>query len=102
MDFSVSMSVDEDENYKRIKKTSEIYAEKKGFILNPNKTKLTAVIAGLSNNEKTHKFRFCPCRTITGNFQEDKVKICPCKWHLDEIKKDGHCLCSLFFDPKRI
>ncbi|MBR9681608.1 MAG: ferredoxin:thioredoxin reductase [Candidatus Altiarchaeota archaeon] len=79
-----------------------LYAKAKGFVLNPDEGELTSVIVGLSENEKKHKFRFCPCRPITGKFEEDKVKICPCKWHLDEIKEDGHCLCRLFFDPKRI
>ena len=102
MDFSISMEPKKDENYERVKKTSEIYAQKKGFVLNPDKKRLSATLSGLSKNEKNHNFRFCPCRTITGNFQEDKAKICPCKWHLGEIKKDGHCLCALFFDPKGI
>lgn len=102
MKFSISMEDEKDENYEKVRKSSEIYAQKKGFVLNPNKKKLSAALSGLSKNEKNHKFRFCPCRTLTGDFQKDKANICPCKWHLAEIKKDGHCLCGLFFDPKRI
>ncbi|HDR53147.1 MAG TPA: ferredoxin:thioredoxin reductase, partial [archaeon] len=59
------------------------------------------VIAGLVANEASHGYRFCPCRTITGNLEEDKPKICPCKWHVDEIERDGFCKCKLFYAPKK-
>ena len=88
--------------YKQILEASKRYADAKNFILNPDPPRLGEVIAGLAANQEKYGYRFCPCRTDTGDLKKDKDKICPCKWHLDEIKRDGLCLCRLFFDPKRI
>ena len=77
-------------------KEYEDHAEKNGFQLNPNKEVVKRLIKGLLENEKKYGQRYCPCRRITGNKEEDKPKICPCVYHLEEIEKDGHCLCGLF------
>lgn len=74
----------------------EDYAKKNGFQLNPNKEVVKRLIKGLLENEKKYGQRYCPCRRITGNKEEDKPKICPCAYHLEEIEKDGHCFCRLF------
>lgn len=74
----------------------EDYAKKSGFQLNPNQEVVKRLIKGLLGNEKKYGQRYCPCRRITGNKEEDKPKICPCLYHKEEIKKDGHCLCGLF------
>jgi len=78
-------------------KESKDYAEKSGFKLNPNKEILERVINGLAENEKKYGKRYCPCRRITGNQEEDLKKICPCYYYKSEIEKDGHCLCNLFY-----
>ena len=78
-----------------IKKYSE-YAKNNGFELNPDKKTTERIISGLLANEKKYGAKYCPCRRITGNTEEDSKKICPCFWHKDEIKKDGHCLCNLY------
>ncbi|HDR53203.1 MAG TPA: hypothetical protein ENN60_00800, partial [archaeon] len=75
-------NIQRDELYMRVLKISGIYAKAKGFVLNPDPVRLDQVIAGLVANEASHGYRFCPCRTITGNLEEDKPKICPCKWHV--------------------
>ena len=72
------------------------YAEKNGFKLNPNRETVERIIRGLLENEKKSGKRYCPCRRITGNLEEDQKKICPCFWHREEIEKDGHCFCGLF------
>lgn len=77
-------------------KKSERYAEQNGFSLNPDAKLVEGIVRGLLENEKKHGFQYCPCRRITGNLEEDKKIICPCIFHLEEIKKDGRCLCSLF------
>jgi len=83
---------------KEILKFSQEYAKKAGFILNKNKKQLSYVIKGLKANEDKYGFRFCPCRVVTGNFEEDRIIVCPCIYHKQEIKNMGHCLCKLFFD----
>jgi thioredoxin len=73
------------------------YAQKNGFRLNPDRKALEILVAGLLANEKKYGNRYCPCRRITGDKEEDKTKICPCQWHKEEIERDGHCFCGLFY-----
>jgi ferredoxin-thioredoxin reductase catalytic chain len=72
------------------------YAEKNGFVLNPNEKIVRMIVSGLLEKEKGLGARFCPCRKISGNKEEDKKIICPCAYHLEEIKKQGSCSCGLF------
>lgn len=72
------------------------YADKNGFKLNPDRGVVERIIKGLLANEKKFGARYCPCRRITGNLEEDRPKICPCSWHKEEIEKQGHCFCGLF------
>lgn len=81
---------------KKILESSKKYAEKNGFRLNPDKKILNAVISALAKNREKHGFAYCPCRALTGNREEDKKNICPCAFHIEEIKRDGHCKCKLF------
>ena len=75
---------------------SENYAKSKGFRLNPDKEIAEALIKGLVTIEKAKGEKYCPCRPVTGNKEDDKKIICPCIYHEDEIKRDGHCHCRLF------
>jgi len=77
-------------------KQSKEYAEKSGFTLNPDTKTVERIVNGIFENEKKYGERYCPCRRVTGNKEEDAKKICPCFWHKDEIAKDGHCFCKLF------
>jgi thioredoxin len=75
----------------------EGYAEKKGIKLNPDRKVVEGLMKGLLENEKKYGARYCPCRRVTEDFQEDRDKICPCKWYEGEIERDGHCYCNLFY-----
>jgi ferredoxin-thioredoxin reductase catalytic chain len=57
---------------------------------------IEALVRGLLMNEKGYGKRYCPCRRVTGDAEEDMKKVCPCIWHEDEIKRLGHCHCGLF------
>jgi len=72
------------------------YALKNGFHLNPDSGIVEGVILGLLHNDSLHGERYCPCRRVTGDSTLDKKIICPCVYHMDEIKKQGHCHCRLF------
>ena len=78
------------ENYKR-------YAETNGFELNPDEKVLERLVSGLLENEKKYGAKYCPCRRVTGDKEEDRPKICPCQWHREKIERDGHCFCGLFY-----
>jgi len=84
------------EEIEEIIKSYQMYAEKNGFKLNPDREVVERLIKGMLENEKKFGDRYCPCRRVTGNPEEDKPKICPCQWHREEIGKNGHCLCGLF------
>lgn len=88
---------EEKEGPGKAEKFYQDYAEKNGLKLNPDREARERIVKGLTENEKKYGAGYCPCRRITGNRQEDQIKICPCQWHRQEIEKDGHCLCRLFF-----
>lgn len=75
------------------------YAKEKMIRLNPDRTIVDHILEGLLAREKQFGHRFCPCRRITGDPDEDERIICPCAYHLQEIKEDGHCKCLLFVSP---
>jgi len=84
------------ENIEEIIKNYQTYAEENGFKLNPDRETVERLLKGLLANEKKYGARYCPCRRVSGNREEDKPKICPCQWHKEEIERDGHCFCGLF------
>ena len=86
----------ENDEIEQIIKESTEYAKKNGLRLNPNKEIVERLAKGLLKNEKEYGARYCPCRRIIGNIEEDKDKICPCEQSHEEIKKNGQCLCGLF------
>lgn len=83
-------------NVEQLRATLERYAKSQGFQLNPDEKIVDFVIQGLRHNEQKFGYRYCPCRAITGDPEQDKKSICPCTYHKDEIKQMGHCHCGLF------
>jgi len=79
-----------------IKEFCKAHADDKGFKLQPDPSLLDTILNGLLRNEKKYGYRYCPCRRVSGNKEEDKKKICPCVYHEEEIRNDGHCKCFLF------
>ncbi|HQK63797.1 MAG TPA: ferredoxin-thioredoxin reductase catalytic domain-containing protein [Candidatus Staskawiczbacteria bacterium] len=84
-----------DEKQEFIEKSRQ-HAAENGFHLNPNEKIVAGIVNGIFLNEQKHGEKYCPCRRVSGDKEEDSKKICPCVWHKDEIAKDGHCLCNLF------
>ncbi len=80
-------------------KQSEEYAKKQGFKLNPDREVVEGVAEGLLEREKKFGARYCPCRRVTGDKEQDQKIICPCVYHKEEIAKDGRCYCNLFVRP---
>jgi ferredoxin-thioredoxin reductase catalytic subunit len=85
----------ESENEKLYKEYEE-YAKANGFQLNPNRAVVDNLINSLLKREKESGERYCPCRRITEDKEENKRIVCPCAYHKKEIEEDGHCLCFLF------
>jgi len=85
-----------DKKISELEKNYQDYAQKKSFKLNPNKVLIDGLLKKMNENEEKYGCRYCPCRPLTGNFEEDNKKICPCFWHEKEITETGHCHCGLF------
>ena len=85
-----------EKNIEKIIKECKKYAKENGFSLNSDQEAVERLVKGLLVNERKYGARYCPCRRVTGNLEEDRPKICPCFWHRQEIEKDGRCLCGLF------
>ena len=81
---------------KELKDFYQRYADLNGFLLQPDPILLDHVLEGLLQREKAYGLRFCPCRRVLNNPDEDRKIVCPCFFHKDEIEQDGHCKCLLF------
>lgn len=80
----------------KILEWAEKYASRSGFKVNPDKEQARLIAQGLSKNQAKYGKRYCPCRVVTGNAEEDRKSICPCAYHKDEIAQHGSCHCELF------
>lgn len=80
-------------------KSIEEFTEKNEFSINPDKEKVQMLLEGIFNNESNHGLKYCPCRLIIKNFEEDLKLVCPCHFLIHETYKDkenGECWCGLF------
>lgn len=75
----------------------EKFTEKNEFQVNPDRKKVNLLLEGIFNNEKNHGLKYCPCRLITKDFEEDLKLVCPCNFLIhDTYKEKGECWCGLF------
>ncbi len=75
----------------------ENFTEKNEFQVNPDKEKVKMLLEGVFSNETNHGLKYCPCRLITKDFEEDLKLVCPCNFLIhDTYKKKGECWCGLF------
>jgi ferredoxin-thioredoxin reductase catalytic chain len=84
-------------------KAIESFAEKNEFQVSPDKEKVSLLLEGMFNNEINHGVKYCPCRLITKERDEDIKLICPCNFLIHETYKDikdGECWCGLFIRRK--
>ncbi len=80
------------------------FAEKNEFQINPDQKKVEMLLEGIFNNERNHGLKYCPCRLISKNLEEDFKLICPCNFRIHETyrdKEDGECWCGLFVRRKK-
>ncbi|MFC2165606.1 ferredoxin-thioredoxin reductase catalytic domain-containing protein [Acidobacteriota bacterium] len=81
----------------------EEFASKNEFQVNPDKVRVDMLIDGSFNCEKNQGMKFCPCRLITKDFEEDIKLVCPCNFLIHDTYKDkdnGECWCGLFVRRK--
>ncbi len=77
----------------------ERFSEKNEFQVNLDSEKVESLIKGVMENERNHGMKYCPCRLMTKDFEEDLKLVCPCNFRIHETykdKADGECWCGLF------
>jgi ferredoxin-thioredoxin reductase catalytic subunit len=77
----------------------QIFAEGNEFMVNPDKEKVGLLLDGIFNNERNHGLKYCPCRLMSKEFDEDLKIVCPCNFLIHETYKGldkGECWCGLF------
>ncbi len=79
-------------NLDRIKKI----AESQEVILNPDDQRLKKVVGLMTMNFNEFGKYYCPCKQ-SHPLDPDKDLLCPCSELKNEVTKDGHCFCKLFF-----
>jgi ferredoxin-thioredoxin reductase catalytic subunit len=89
------MEMDKD----KFRQAIEEFAGKSEFQVNPNSEKVNMLIDGVFSCDKNHGMKYCPCRLIAKDFEEDLKLVCPCNFLIHETykdKEDGECWCGLF------
>lgn len=61
------------------------------------KKTLDTVIRGLARNKQKFGEQYFPCRLRSGDSEKDRAIIYPYIYQRDEIAKDGHCHCLLYY-----
>jgi ferredoxin-thioredoxin reductase catalytic subunit len=75
----------------------EKFTENNEFQVNSDRKKVELLLDGLMNNERNHGLKYCPCRLISKDFEEDLKLVCPCNFLAHETYRDqGECWCGLF------
>lgn len=84
-----------DRNLSRVR---EIAAQH-GYLLNPDEERIRKVVGLMTMNHSEFGKYYCPCKQ---NHPLEPVKdvLCPCPEIQEEIAKDGHCFCKLFYQKK--
>jgi len=71
-------------------------ASKKGYILNPDEERMQKVVGLMTMNYNEFSKYYCPCKQ-SHPLNPQKDVLCPCSVLDEEVKKDGHCFCRLFY-----
>ena len=96
-----NITQNEIENQIRIWKEFTQRQESDKFVLNPNKETIELLAQGVLNNEKNKGLKFCPCRMIMHDKEQDKKLVCPCNFKTQKTwQEKGECWCSLFIKEK--
>ena len=88
----------------KFREAIEKFTENNEFQVNPDKEKVKMLLDGIFNNEQNQGLKYCPCRLIMKDFEEDLKLICPCNFLIHDTYKDkdkGECWCGLFARRKK-
>lgn len=87
-----------------MKSTRELETKIRNFAKNHNyvvkESELERVIKGLRRNFERYDLYFCPCKRYLPDPDDpdwNAINECPCQSVHDDIHKNGHCYCRLFW-----
>lgn len=69
-----------------------------GYILNPDIERALKVSNLLARNFAEFGKYYCPCKQ-SHPLDPAKDVLCPCSTLKEEVDKEGHCFCRLYFRP---
>jgi ferredoxin-thioredoxin reductase catalytic subunit len=82
--------------YKAILDEMARLASQKGYILNKDEERVRKVVGLMTENFVNAGKYYCPCKQ-SHPLDPSKDAVCSCPPWEEEIAKDGHCFCRLFF-----
>jgi len=82
--------------YEALLKRMASVAKKNGYVLNPDKARVEKVLGLMAENLVETGKPYCPCKQSEPIDLKKDVR-CPCPTWKQEIAKDGHCFCRLFY-----
>lgn len=77
----------------------EKFAAANPFKVNPDRVRTDILLEGIFNNEASHDLKYCPCRLMSKDWEEDLKIVCPCNFLVHETyqgQDKGECWCGLF------
>ena len=75
-------------------------ARDKGLVLNRDEARVKQVVSLMTDNFKAIGEYVCPCKQKHKPPVAGRDTLCPCPEMMNEVSKDGHCFCRLFFTPQ--
>ena len=84
-----------DSNKVNIERARKVGAEL-SYVLNPDTKRALKIANLLAKNEEQSGKRYCPCKQ-SHPIDLEQDAVCPCSDVDEEIARDGHCHCWLFF-----
>jgi len=84
-----------EEYQKNLLRVTEL-AEEHGYRLNSDAARVEKVVGLMTKNFMEYKKYYCPCKQ-SHPLDPEKDTLCPCDPWKEEIEKDSHCFCRLFY-----
>ena len=79
------------------KKRLKAIAQERNLVFNPDETRVEKLIGIMTENYKAVGEYICPCKQKNKPPVKGVDTACPCQEMMDEIRRDGHCHCRLFY-----
>ncbi len=90
-----SVQLDQREYEANLRRVKGVAGEK-GYALNADEERVKKVVGLMTRNYLEFGKYYCPCKQ-SHPLEPEKDVLCPCAELEEEVAKDGHCYCRLFY-----